>query len=69
MTTDAIERLRDFAINKWTDGIGVKDAREILAEFEAMKAQLGAAIAELADLQEKIDELRENEIWRKIYND
>jgi len=69
MTTDAIERLRDFAINKWTDGIGVKDAREILAEFEAMKAQLGAAIAELADLQEKIDELRENETWRKIHND
>ena len=69
MTTDAIQRLRDYAINKWTDGIGVKDAREILAEFEAMKAQLGAAIAELANLQEKIDELRENETWRKIHND
>ena len=69
MTTDAIQRLRDYAINKWTDGIGVKDAREILAEFEAMKAQLGAAIAELANLHEKIDELRENETWRKIHND
>jgi hypothetical protein len=36
---DAIERLRDYAINKWTDGIGVKDARAILAEFDAMKAE------------------------------
>jgi hypothetical protein len=36
---DAIERLRDYAINKWTDGISVKDARAILAEFDAMKAE------------------------------
>jgi hypothetical protein len=69
MSNDAIERLRDHAINKWTDGISVKDAREILADFEAMKAELDAAVAELANLQEKIDELRENEIWRKIHND
>jgi hypothetical protein len=62
MSNDAIERLRDYAINKWTDGISVKDARAILATFDAM-------IAALADAQEQIDELRENEIWRKIHND
>ena len=44
---------------------------ELAAEVQVVQLQrkLDAAIAELANLQEKIDELRENEIWRKIHND
>jgi hypothetical protein len=90
MSNDAIERLCDYAINKWTDGISVKDARAILVTFYAltdkceeqdrmlivagealiaMQAERDALTAELTNLQEQIDELRENEIWRKIHND
>jgi hypothetical protein len=36
---DAIERLHDYAINKWTDGIGVKDARAILDHITALTAE------------------------------
>jgi hypothetical protein len=35
----------------------------------AMQAERDAAIVALAEAQEKIDELRDNETWRKIHND
>ena len=38
-------------------------------QVTALAAERDAAVAELANLQEKIDELRENETWRKIHND
>jgi hypothetical protein len=66
MSNDAIERLRQNAEFARKTGnaaqIRADDARAILATFDAM-------IAALADAQEQIDELRENEIWRKIHND
>jgi hypothetical protein len=83
MSNDAIERLRDWlAISP--DGIMLEehDARAILDHITALTAERDAAlkraekaeavrdaaIVALAGAQEKIDELRDNETWRKIHN-
>jgi len=69
MSNDAIERLRDWlAISP--DGIMLEehDMRAILDHITALTAERDALIAELAAAQEKIDELRDNETWRKIHN-
>jgi predicted nucleic acid-binding Zn-ribbon protein len=67
-----INRLRKER-HKWHHAVSSLDSEReanarLTEEVERLTAERAALIAELAEAQEKIDELRDNETWRKIHN-
>ena len=67
-----INRLRKER-HEWHHAVSSLDSEReanarLTEEVERLTAERAALIAELAEAQEKIDELRDNETWRKIHN-